>query len=72
MQAFTLLVSGGYAHPMMPDGGSAAGREASARFNQAIARANADASDLPRLVAPAIGSAIGVDVNWKHCWWALY
>jgi len=62
MQAFTLLVSGGYAHPMMPDGGSAAGREASARFNQAIARANADASDLPRLVAPAIGSAIGVDV----------
>ena len=62
MQAFTLLVAGGYAHPMLPGGGSAAGREASRRVNQVIARANSDAADLPRLVAPAIGSAIGVDV----------
>jgi SAM-dependent methyltransferase len=62
MQAFTLLVSGGYAHPMLPDGGTTAGREASRRFNQAIARANGEAADLPRLITPATGSAIGADV----------
>jgi SAM-dependent methyltransferase len=62
MQAFTLLVSGGYAHPMLPDGGTTAGRDASRRFNQMIARANGDAADLPRLITPAIGSAVGADV----------
>jgi Predicted methyltransferase regulatory domain len=62
MQAFTLLVSGNYAHPLLPDGGTAAGREASRRLNQAIARSNANAGDLPRLAAPAIGSSIGADV----------
>ncbi len=62
MQAFALLVSGGYAHPMLPEGGTAAGREAARRLNQAIARANADAADMPRLAAPAIGSAVGVDM----------
>ncbi len=62
MQAFTLLVAGGYAHPMLPDGGTAAGHEAARRLNLAIARANANGADLPRLAAPAIGSAIGADV----------
>jgi SAM-dependent methyltransferase len=62
MQAFALLVSGGYAHPMLPEGGTTAGREAARRLNQAIARANADAAELPRLAAPAIGSAVGVDM----------
>ena len=62
MQAFTLLVAGGYAHPMLPDGGTTAGHEAARRLNLAIARANANAADLPRLAAPAIGSAIGVDI----------
>ncbi len=62
MQAFALLVSGGYAHPMLPEGGTAAGRDAARRLNQAIAQANADAADLPRLAAPAIGSAVGVDM----------
>ena len=61
MQAFTLLVSGGYAHPMLPDRGTLAGRDAARRVNQVIARANGDAADLPRLVAPAIGSAIAAD-----------
>ena len=28
MQAFTLLVAGGYGHPMLPDGGTAAGHDA--------------------------------------------
>jgi hypothetical protein len=62
LQAFTLLVSGGYSHPLLPDGGTAAGREASRRLNQAIARANGNAADLPRLAAPAIGSAVGTDI----------
>ena len=62
MQAFTLLVAGGYAHPMLPDGGTAAGHEAARRLNLAIARANANGADLPRLAAPAIGSAVGADV----------
>lgn len=58
MQAFTLLVSGEYAHPMLPEGGTEAGREASRRLNLAIAQANANAADLPWIAAPAIGSAI--------------
>ena len=62
MQAFTLLVAGGYAHPMLPDGGTTAGHEAARRLNLAIARANANGADLPRLAAPAIGSAIGADI----------
>ena len=62
MQAFTLLVAGGYAHPMLPNGGTTDGHEAARRLNLAIARANASAADLPRLAAPAIGSAIGMDI----------
>ena len=62
MQAFMLLVAGGYGHPMLPDGGTVAGHEAGRRLNLTIARANASAADLPRLAAPAIGSAIGMDI----------
>ncbi len=62
MQAVTLLVAGGYAHPMLPGGGTVAGRDASRRLNLAIARANGNAAELPRLAAPAIGSAIGADI----------
>jgi SAM-dependent methyltransferase len=62
IQAFTLLVAGGYAHPMLPGGGAAARHEAARRLNLAIAQANANAADLPRLAAPAIGSAIGADI----------
>jgi hypothetical protein len=62
MQAFTLLVAGGYAHPMLPGGGITAMHEAARRLNLAIARANASGADLPRLVAPTIGSAIGADI----------
>jgi SAM-dependent methyltransferase len=62
MQAFALLVSGGYAHPMLPEGGTAAGRESARRLNRAIAQMSADAADLPRLAAPAIGSAVAVEL----------
>ncbi len=62
MQAFTLLVAGGYAHPMLPDGGPPAGHDAARRLNRAIASANTGGADLPRLAAPAIGSSIGADM----------
>jgi SAM-dependent methyltransferase len=57
MQAFTLLVAGGYAHPIVPDGGSSDARDASRRLNQAIAAANRNAADLTQLAAPLLGSA---------------
>ena len=62
LQAFTLLASGGYAHPLLPQGGTAAGHETARRLNLAIAAANADGADMPRLAAPAIGSAVGIDL----------
>ena len=62
VQAFTLLAAGGYAHPMLPDGGTEAGHEASRRLNLALARAVANAVDLPQLAAPAIGSSIRPDM----------
>jgi hypothetical protein len=62
VQAVTLLMSGNHAHPMLPDGGSPAARDACRRLNQAIARYNASGTDLTQLVAPAIGSSIGADV----------
>ena len=62
MQAFTLLIAGGYAHPMLPEAGAAARHEAARRLNLAIAQTNANAGDLPRLAAPTIGSAIGADI----------
>jgi SAM-dependent methyltransferase len=62
MQACTLLVAGGYAHPSLPDGVITAGNEAARRLNLTIAGANARGAELPRLVAPAIGSAISADI----------
>jgi SAM-dependent methyltransferase len=58
MQAFTLLVAGGFAHPMLPDGGTADGRAASRRLNATIAAANRNAGELTQLAAPMLGSAI--------------
>ncbi|HEX4172114.1 MAG TPA: class I SAM-dependent methyltransferase [Acetobacteraceae bacterium] len=62
LQAFSLLMAGGYAHPILPDGGSTAGRDACRRLNLAIAAANANAADLPRLASPVIGTAVGGDI----------
>jgi len=62
VQAFALLVFGGYGHPMLPEGSSTVGREASRRLNQAIVHANTNASDLRWLAAPTIGSANGADM----------
>jgi hypothetical protein len=59
LQALTLLVAGGYIHPLLPD--PAAGHATARALNRAIARASADGLDMPRLVAPAIGSVIPAD-----------
>jgi SAM-dependent methyltransferase len=62
LQAMTLLMHGGYAHPLLAGGDSAAARESVRGLNQAIAQASADGADMPRLVLPALGAAIQVDV----------
>ena len=62
LQAITLMIAGGYAHPVLPGGATAAARQAALRLNQAIAAANGHGAELPRLVAPLIGSALQVDL----------
>ncbi len=63
LQAVALLISGGYAHPGLPDGGSAEARRAAAALNRAVADANAGGSDMARLTSPVLGTALGVDVT---------
>jgi hypothetical protein len=62
LQAFTLMIAGGYAHAVLPGGVTAPARQASQRLNQAIAAANGHGAELFRLVAPLIGSALQVDL----------
>lgn len=62
LQAVTLLIAGGYAHPVLPGGASAAARAAAARLNQAVAVENGYGAELPRLAAPLVGSALQVDL----------
>jgi hypothetical protein len=60
LQAVSLLIAGGYAHPVLPD--PAAGRDGARRLNRTVAAVNAGGGDLPRLVMPLIGSSLQVDV----------
>jgi SAM-dependent methyltransferase len=62
LQAVSLLVAGGYAHPVLPGGDTDAARRSARGMNLAIARNNRTGGDLPRLVMPLLGSAIQVDV----------
>lgn len=62
LQAFSLLIAGGYAHPVLPSSGTDARRNACHRLNLAIAQANARAAELPRLASPVIGSALDADI----------
>lgn len=62
LQAITLMVAGGYAHPILPSGASAAAQQATSRLNRAIAAANGHGAELPRLAAPLIGSTLQVDL----------
>ena len=65
LQAATLLVSGGYAHPLLPavdgDAGEAA-LAAGRRLNVVIARMNADGGAIAHLCAPLAGTAIPADL----------
>ncbi|HST75784.1 MAG TPA: class I SAM-dependent methyltransferase [Acetobacteraceae bacterium] len=58
LQAFALLISGGFAHPVMPGGATGEGIAACRALNRAIARMNADGTSVANLVSPVIGSAI--------------
>ncbi len=62
LQAVTLVIAGGYAHPVMLGGSTPAACEASIRLNRTISTANGYGAELPRLVAPLIGSTIQVDL----------
>jgi SAM-dependent methyltransferase len=62
LQAITLMMAGGYAHAVLPGGVTAAGRQAASRLNRVIAAENGHGAELPRLVAPLIGSTLQVDL----------
>lgn len=63
LQAVALLISGGYAHPGLPNGASVEARQATAGLNRAVAAANADGAEMPRLASPVLGTALTVDVT---------
>jgi SAM-dependent methyltransferase len=58
LQAIALLVHGGYAHPLLPGGDTAAASNSVHGLNRAIARATADGMDMLRLVSPVLGAAL--------------
>jgi len=60
VQALSLLTGGGQVHPMLPE--PAAGAATARALNEWISDVNADGGDMPRLVAPAIGSMIAADL----------
>jgi SAM-dependent methyltransferase len=62
LQAIILLMAGSFAHAILPGGDSAAVRDATMRLNLAIAAANGRGGDMARIVAPAIGSVLQVDL----------
>jgi hypothetical protein len=62
VQAVTMLISGGYAHPVLPGGAPAEARTRTQALNRAIAALNAGGADLRHAAAPLIGSALGMDV----------
>ncbi len=62
LQAITLMIAGGYAHPVLPGGATAPARQAALRLNQTIAAENGHGAELQRLVSPLIGSALQVDL----------
>lgn len=62
VQAMTLLMAGGYVHPLLPEALGTAALEGARRLNQAIAAVNSAGGDLPWLVAPALGTALSRDL----------
>jgi SAM-dependent methyltransferase len=62
LQAVTLMMSGGYAHAVLPGGVTAPAAQAARRLNLAVAVANAHGGELNRVVAPLVGTALQVDL----------
>ena len=62
VQATSLLIGGGFAHPAQRGGDPSRARDASERLNAAILDRIRLGRDLDRLAAPVIGSSIGVSV----------
>lgn len=62
LQAVSLMVGGGYAHPVLPDGESQAVRQSAQRLNRAVAAVNANGGELPRIAVPLFGSSLQVDL----------
>jgi len=62
LQAITLMIAGGYAHPVLPGGAPTEARNATRRLNEMIAVENARGVELQRLAVPLIGSALQVDL----------
>jgi SAM-dependent methyltransferase len=63
LQALALMIGGGFVHPGLPLGDSAAARRATAGLNLAVAAVNADGTDMPRLTSSCLGTALTVDMT---------
>ena len=62
LQAATLLIAGGFAHPMAQGGMSAQARASAAGLNRAAAENCRLGGDISRLALPGAGTALGVDL----------
>ena len=62
LQAITLLMSGGYVHPVAPKSVQAAARPCTERLNAALCEAAAGGEDVGHLASPVIGSAVAVNL----------
>ena len=63
LQALALMIGGGFVHPGLPLGDSAAARLATANLNRAVAGLNADGADMPCLASSSLGTALTVDMT---------
>jgi SAM-dependent methyltransferase len=62
LQALTLLMAGGYAHPLMPGSTAQSSQPTALALNRAIIAVNSGGGDLPRLVVPTMGTALNFDL----------
>jgi SAM-dependent methyltransferase len=62
LQSTILMMGGGYAHPAWQHHRETRTRESSARLNVAIAERLRLGVDIPRIVAPFIGSSVAIDM----------
>jgi len=61
LQAAVLLISGGYAHPALPEAVRSRARAGTDRLNAAIGTVNAEGGDISRLAAATTGSEVAAD-----------